>query len=275
MLDSTKVSKWQLYGVLTSLRVFECIRSKEVYCTNLMLGILISSVLQGLLVWAVYKWRHKLHGIRVIEWAYAVYLGIYCIISVYQLTTLDNVIPNNANVVVCIVLIAITCIYCAKLGLEALLRASLVVGVVVVVSMGVVLYGLLPRIQYTLYIQGESVLHYTYIDALQSVDTLLLCAISSSTPKRRAWKYLGIRLLCLEAITMVGMWVVGGTNVVSKYSYIDLASYSQPFGIQRSDAMYTSVTTLVCILNVAICISIIPKLTQLRTEVHSTKVSSQ
>jgi hypothetical protein len=247
-----ELSKGQAYALLTCMRVLECMCSKDIYCGNTLWGIVISFGVQVLVVLLAYRLPKRVATVLV-----GCYCVVYSLITVVRVANLDGTLPNGVSVSIGIVALVGVCWYCASLGVKALTRSALIVGAIVGISLAVVLWGLVPNVslEYAnvgLTSNGGSVLHYTLSDLLHSVDLVFL--LSFKLPKDRAFKYLGCKMLSLGVLTLVGVCVLGGVSVVSEYPLLELATYSQPFGLQRCDAIYTLIATLMCVLNVSIAL---------------------
>jgi hypothetical protein len=237
-----------------------------------MLGIMLSIVFQVVMMFLVFMFKGKFSTLdrvssnSVVSWSYVVYLVLYGGVSLSRLTTIDNVLPSSINGILCVVLFGVTCIYCAKLGFKTLFRGSIVVTFLVIVSFLVVVYGVTQNMDISnayLYNDRHNVFYYTLSDLANSIDLVFLVLLMESSYTRRdCFKYLAIKLLSLEVITFIGLCVLGGITVFSEYPFIDLASYSQPFGIQRSDGIYSFITTLMCVLNVSLGVMLANRLSK-------------
>lgn len=264
------IKKSQLYSILISVRLFEYICSLDMYCRNQMLGILISIVFQVVMILLIFMFKNgtsfldKILSIKGIAWIYVLYYIFYGGVSLSRLISVDNVTPKTLNGILCIILFGATCIYCSKLGVKALYRSSIAIMFLVVISFILVIYGVTPNMDIANvynYNDTHNVLYYTISDFAKSIDIIFLVLLMESSYTRKdVLKYLGFKLISLEVISLIGLCVLGGIDVFSEYSFIDLASYSQPFGIQRSDAIYSLVTTLICVLNVSMSLILCTKL---------------
>lgn len=245
-----ELSKGQTYALLACVRLLESICSIDTYCSNMALGVGVSTALQVLIVLAVYRLPVRLTNVLG-----RAYCTLYALITVFRVVTLDGILPNGIDALVGYIVLLGVCIYCANLGVKAITRSALIVGGIVGISLVVVLIGLLPDIHLSYLsktLNGGSVLHYTLNDLLHSVDLVFL--LKFGLPKTSAFKYLGIKFLALEVLTLVSMSTLAGVTVVSKYPLLELATYSQPFDLQRCDVLYTLVATLTCVLNVSIAV---------------------
>lgn len=264
------INKSQLYSVLISVRLFEYICSLDMYCRNQMLGVLLSLVLQVIMIILIFMFKGKFTPLdkilsnKIISWIYVLYFVFYGGVSLNRLTSIDNVIPKTLTGILCIILFGATCIYCAKLGFKALFRSSIAIMFLVVISFIVVIYGVTSSMDISnvyLYNDNYNIFYYTISDFAKNTDLIFLVLLmESSYTRKEAFKYLGFKLLCVEVLSLIGLCVLGGIGVVSEFSFIDLASYSQPFGIQRSDAIYSLITTLICVLNVSLALMLSNKL---------------
>ncbi len=273
-----KINRSQLYAILISVRLFEYICSFDVYCRNQILGIMLSSAFQIVMMFLVFMFKRnfsivdRISSNRVISWCYVVYFILYGGVSLNRLTSIDNVLPQSINGILCVVLFGATCIYCARLGFKSLFRGSIVVTFLVIVSFLVVVYGVTSNIDISnayLYNDKYNIFHYTISDLAKNTDLIFLVLLMDSAYTRKeCFKYIAYKLLSLEVISFIGLCVLGGITVFSNYSFIDLASYSQPFGIQRSDAIYSLITTLMCVLNVSLGVMLASKLSKDTLQKH-------
>ena len=192
--------------------------------------------------------------------------GQFMIYSLNMITSIENVIPKTIAGVVCLLLLGATCIYCSKLDFKAICRSSIAVNFIVIISIALMIYG----ITYSMDISNTSnyndrynIFYYATSDFAKNVDLIfLILLVDTSYSKKQAFKYLGFKLLILEGISFIGLCVLGGTSIVSKYPFIDLGAYSQPFGIQRADGLYILISTLVTVLNISLALNISSRLLQ-------------
>ena len=266
------INKNQLYAMLISIRLLEHICSLDMYCRNQMLGILISLVFQFIMVLLIFLFNHevsifqKIKTNRILSYVYVIYLVIYGGKSLNMITSIENVIPKTIAGVVCLLLLGATCIYCSKLDFKAICRSSIAVNFIVIISIALMIYG----ITYSMDISNTSnyndrynIFYYATSDFAKNVDLIfLILLVDTSYSKKQAFKYLGFKLLILEGISFIGLCVLGGTSIVSKYPFIDLGAYSQPFGIQRADGLYILISTLVTVLNISLALNISSRLLQ-------------
>lgn len=273
------ISRGQLYAVLVSVRLFEYVTSLDVYSREQALGLLVSGLFQVVIVVLLCTFRSKVttwQGVvsnGIVKWLYVGYCVAYGGVSLSKLVSMDSVVPSSVSWWVSVVLFAVTVWYCAKLGFKALFRSSVVVTGMVVVSYLVVLYGVVPHMEVSnlyLYAESSNVYYYTVSDLAKSVDLVFLALLMDTSYRMRdAVRYVVYKVLTLEVLSIVGLCVLGGVTVSSDFPFIDLASYSQPFGIQRSDAMYSLVTPYMCVLNVSLAVSMASRLLSNTIEKYS------
>lgn len=266
------INKNQLYAMLISVRLFEHICSIDMYCRNQMLGILISLVFQTIMMLLIFMFKdkisifEKIQSNRILSYVYVIYLVFYGGKSLSMITSIENVIPKAITGLVCILLLGATCIYCSKLGYKAIRRGSIPVIFITIISFALLVYG----VTYNMDISNTSnyndrynIFYYAMSDFAKNVDLIfLILLVDTSYTKKQAFKYLGFKLLTLEALSFIGLCVLGGTNIVSQYPFIDLGAYSQPFGVQRADGLYILISTLVTVLNVSLALNISSRLLQ-------------
>lgn len=264
------INKSQLYAILISIRLFEHICSMDMYCRNQMLGVLISVIFQVVMIVLIFMFNsktsifEKIQSSRILSYIYVICLVLYGGISLNRIALMDNVIPKTITGVVCILLFGITCIYCARLNIKALARSSLAVMFIVVISFVILIYGVTSNMDISnVYYNNDeyNILYYALSDFSKNIDLIFLSLlIDTSYTRKQAFKYLGLKLLSVEVLSLIGLCVLGGTGIISQFSFIDLASYSQPFGIKRTDSLYILVSTLVCVLNISLCLILSSKL---------------
>ena len=264
--DMEKLNYTQLYSMLILIRLFEHISSFDVYCRNQILGVLVSGVFQVLTIVLIYiatehiTLMDTVKNSTILRVAYTVYLVLYGGISFNRLVTINDSISQSINGWICILLLGITCIYCSKLGFKAIFRSSLPVVFFSVVGVIVLVLGILPKMSIdNLYYYNDnySILYYALSDYAKSSDLILLVLLIQSTySKRQAIEYVLLKSATVLLLSIIGLSVIGGVNVVSKYSFISLCGYSQPLGIERLDGMYILLITMVCVVNVSLCTTI-------------------
>jgi hypothetical protein len=136
-----------------------------------------------------------------------------------------------------------------------MLRSSLAVVAFAMGSLVVLVYGVTSKMSLENLYQAQdsyNVLYYTLTDFSKSVDLIFwVLLMGNGSSKGEAYRYLGYKTLALVLISVIGISVLGGVSVIYEYPFLDFGAYSQPFGIQRADGLYTLVTTMLCVLNVS------------------------
>ncbi|MCC8068426.1 MAG: hypothetical protein LIO71_01475 [Ruminococcus sp.] len=264
------INKNQMYAMLISVRLFEHICSLDMYCRNQMLGVLISLVFQTIMILIIFMFKdkvsifQKIQSNRILAYVYVIYLVFYGGRSLNMLTSIDNVIPKTITGFVCVLLLGATCIYCSKLGYKAICRSSIIITFMVVISFGLLIYGVTYNIDISNALNDNdryNIFHYAISDFAKNVDLIfLVLLVDTSYSKKQAFKYLGFKLLAIEVLSFIGLCVLGGTSIVFKYPFLDLGAYSQPFGIQRADSLYILISTLVTVLNISLALNISSRL---------------
>lgn len=265
-----KINKSQLYSVLISVRLFEYICSMDMYCRNQMLGVFISLIFQVAMVILIFMFSDKLsilqkiQSSRILSYIYVAYFVFYGGVSLCRINSIDNVIPKTLTGIVCGILFGATCVYCSRLGLKALFRSSIAIMFLVTISFIVLIYGVISHMDISNihnYNDEYNIFYYAISDFSKNVDLIFLSLlVDISYTKKEAFKYLGFKLLCIQVLSLIGLSVLAGTGIISKYSFIDLASYSQPFGIQRADSIYILITIIVSVLNISLSLNLCSQL---------------
>lgn len=266
MLFLDKINKSQLYTILISIRLFEYICSMDMYSKNQILGVLISLILQVVLLMLFFLFfdtgsmLKKIQSSKVLSWIYVIYLVIYGSVCFKRINLINEETSKILNGVICVILFGITCLYCAKLGYKSLLRSSVAVIFFVGVSFIILIYGVTSKmsIQNIYSFDGNyNVLYYTISDLAKNIDLIFLILLTDdSYSKKQGYKYLCYKTLGVLVLSIIGLSVLGGVDIFSKYPFLTLGAYSQPFGIQRADGLYTLIITMVCVLNISISVII-------------------
>ncbi len=258
MDNSNKIQK---YAILVSVRMLECICSMDIYNRKQVLGVLISSAMQvGVMALLTLYYgsnptMESLKSSRILTWMYVAYLTYYGSTCFQRVSLLHDETNSTLSSTICLVLLAMTCLYCSKLGYTAMLRSSLAVVAFAMGSLVVLVYGVTSKMSLENLYQAQdsyNVLYYTLTDFSKSVDLIFwVLLMGNGSSKGEAYRYLGYKTLALVLISVIGISVLGGVSVIYEYPFLDFGAYSQPFGIQRADGLYTLVTTMLCVLNVS------------------------
>lgn len=259
-----KINKSQLYTVLVSIRLFEYICSMDMYSREQTLGVLISLIMQSGVIALVFIFKddvsifQRIKSNRVTSWIYVVYLTFYGGVCFHRVSLINGETSKILDGILCTILFGVTCLYCAKLGYKSLLRSSVAVIFFVGISFIVLVYGVTSKMSmdniYS-YNDNYNVLYYALTDFAKSVDLIfLMLLMGKGYSHKEGYKYLLYRTLGIVTLSLIGLSVLGGVDIFSNYPFLTLGAYSQPFGIQRADGLYTLIITMVCVLNVSVAV---------------------
>lgn len=257
-----KINKSQLYTVLISIRLFEYICSMDMYSRKQILGILISLVIQIGIITLIFIFKDntsifsRIQSSKTLSWIYVIYLTFYGSVCFQRISLINEETSKILNGILCTILFGITCLYCAKLGYKSLLRSSIAVIFFVVVSFLVLIFGVTSKMSMDniyAYNDNYNILYYALTDFAKSIDLIFLVLLmGNGYSQKEGYKYLLYKTLGLVTLSIIGLSVLGGVDIFSKYPFLTLGAYSQPFGIQRADGLYTLIITMVCVLNISI-----------------------
>jgi hypothetical protein len=74
----------------------------------------------------------------------------------------------------------------------------------------------------------------------------------NSPLKKAVYSYITAKLAVTLIISFIGITVLGRLMQISEYPFFSIGAYSQPLQIQRSDAVYIVLFTLLCVLFVSV-----------------------
>ncbi|MBE6851918.1 MAG: hypothetical protein E7505_00375 [Ruminococcus sp.] len=259
-----KLSGGQLWAVLFMLRAFNFICSPDAYSLQRIGGTAISVFIQFLIVVPVIRvCREKTAGVTpgkagVFPALYFIFTGMLAIGRMLDITASENfAISKN---IILVLLLVFTALYCSKLGMRAAGRAAAVISGMFIFFLAVLLLTSVPEIRadnLTGDYDNTSVFAYALKDFAESSEIPAVLILSLFTYEGRAkgiYIYFGSKLLLVGLVTLLGASVSGNVSVLADYPFFELTSFSDLFGVQRSDVLFVTVCTLGAVLTVTVCV---------------------
>lgn len=265
-----KLSFGQLWAVLILYRVFTMICSDTGYSLIQLAGSVLCIALQLLIILPVVSiYKHKkitpdtLGGKKIIFSLAFLFMGIISFARIINISGAENASENGF--VYLVIFLAAVALYCSKLGIRSAGRSA-----VMVVGLFIFCFAVLVLSSYTgikisnisALNDGNGVVYYALREFADSSEILALFALPMfvTTSKRKGiYIYFASRLVLTGVISLLGCAVLGKVSLVSDYPFFEICSFSNPFSVQRSDALFIMAYTLISVVNVAvdlICIDI-------------------
>lgn len=262
-----KISYGQLFSILLATRIFSFTSTQVEFSTEQMLGMLISTLIQGLLLiptFILYSNPKFSLNRDIFLGKYSVVMYSFCFIiwGAHSFTKFWNVtksvyIPLKSELLVSI-LIVIVCVYVASLGLKAIARGSAIVFGITILSVIILVFGAYRNIDWLNILpvsDYKSIGEYALYDFSASGEIaaiFILLSYIGENKIRGVLLFLGGKTLYILSISVIGVVVLGRVMGIVKFPFFSLVAFSQPFSIQRADTIYVILYTLVGVISITI-----------------------
>lgn len=260
-----KLSCGQLWAVLFLFRAFTFMCSGEGYSLKRITGAAVSVIIQFLIIFPIVKYCRKKGingentGISIISAAYFTLAGISVVRKMLKITDAEN-FSASGNMILAVLLL-ITAFYCSRRGIKTAGRAAVVTAGLFIFSLAVLVLTSAADIKtdnFRNVYDDHTIWHYTVYDIAESTELPAAVILSLYTEKGRdkgVCIYFATKFILVSAVTVLGTAISGRVSLISDYPFFELCSFSNPLGVQRSDAMFTASCTLAAVLYVTFCIA--------------------
>lgn len=258
-----RLSYGQMWAILFTMRSCVFMYSNTDYSINRMAGIAISIFIQFIISFPIVR-KYENNNISskiksggaVIAIFYFIFAGIillYNLLKIFETGTFSS--PES---IISMLLFIVTVLYCSKLGIKATGRAA-------VISAGLFIFFIIllfitsideMHFEYILKVNDKNILYYTLRDIMDSVEfpaALILPFFVYEGRKKSLYIYLGTKFIFSEAIVIFGASLLGKVSSISYFPFFEMCSFSDPLGVQRSDALFISLCTLASVVYISVC----------------------
>ncbi len=265
-----KLSYGQLWAVLFLYRVFTTICSDTGYSLTQIAGSVLCIALQLLIILPVISiYKHKkitvdtLGGKKIIFSLIFLFMGIITFARIINISGAEHSSENGY--IYMVIFLGAVSLYCSKLGIRSAGRSAVMVLGLFVFFFAVLLlssYSGIKISNISALNDGNGVVYYALREFADSSEILALFALPMfvETSRRKGiYIYFASRLVLTGVISLLGCAVLGKVSAVSDYPFFEICSFSNPFSVQRSDALFVMAYTLISVVNIAvdlICIDI-------------------
>lgn len=242
----TKLRCEHLFAVLFLMKIFWILSADAPLSSVTLGGAVISAVMQAVLLVPVvlYADRSAAGSEKVYPLVCALfYLYLAARVLTRLLTVLEGINVPVRSRTLALGLLALVCLYGAVLGLRALSRVGILLLGMAVLAFAVLLLGAMPNFRSAeLVTAGVSgLLSAAWQDFCDSGSFVICAALLSRLSgggARAVYAALGAQLAAIAAVTILAAGVLGRLVDVSDYPFFTLCAFSQPFSVQRSDALF-------------------------------------
>lgn len=258
----SRVRGGQLFAILFLLRMFTFLCTPLPFSSVQIGGSLLSTAVQALLVLpalALYdrgfqpvrpnrdKWVAVLYGLFFVYW------GASALVRLWTVAT--GISFPITSMRLGAVLLAVCCLYAAKLGLRTLGRASAIVFGLFLLTLAVMLIGAFGKLQAeNLLPDGNGgLLRAAWADLCDSGElpaAVILCGYAQTRRRHALFSMLLAKLAVITLVSVLGILVLGRLMDIADYPFFTLGSFSQPFAVQRADSLYLILFTMLGVVSV-------------------------
>lgn len=266
-----KISYGQLFTLLTALKAFSLICSGRPADTEQMLGAAISVILQMMAaIPMLMLYRKKNFSLKnemllgkLGKLLYSLFFILWGAVSLTDLwgVTTSVYFPVDSSFK-CAVLIGIVCLYISFLGISATARSSTAIFGLLIFSIAVLAIGAYPKIELSNLlpdVSGRGVISSAVDDFCTSGDLPVLFVLleytKTSRSKGTSLFFIG-KLVLIELVSFIEITVLGRIMDISDYPFFSAGAHSQPFSVQRSDALYMILFTMLCVISITLLLSL-------------------
>ncbi|MDO5560967.1 MAG: hypothetical protein Q4F95_15400 [Oscillospiraceae bacterium] len=257
-----KLSYGQMCIIVLIYRIFIIMSATEPYCAAWMAGSALSLGVQFLIMLPLlsilkrpveFEFRGKkniIFSVFFIIWGAVTFRKFISVMHPDQ--------RSSASALISILLLAAVCIYCSGVTLRAAGRCSVIVFGIFIFSLAVLVLGSYSGIKadnFSHVSDTKGIISYAVRDFAQSGELVLLfilCALTREKAAKGFNLYFLIRLIITQATALLGTLVLGRLSYHLEFPFFGICSFSQPFDVQRSDALFVIVFSMVCIVNLTI-----------------------
>lgn len=167
--------------------------------------------------------------------------------------------PQDNKLALAAILFAV-CIYSAVRGLAGIARAGMLVFVLFIAMLLLIFTVSAGEIKWqTLSLPQTKTLAGAVFEDLGNSSELVMAAFlmgRCEKPKRGVFTFLAGKLVILEVISILIITVLGKYAMLTQFPFFSLGSYAGLGGVQRLDAVYLVVWTLIAIIRISLTIFI-------------------
>lgn len=242
----TKLRCEHLFAVLFLMKIFWILSTDSALSSVTLGGAVLSAVLQAVLLVPIVLCADKpavqsAKGYQLVCALFYLYLAARVLTRL--ISVLDGInIPVRSRTLA-LALLALVCLYGAVLGLRALSRVGILLLGMALLAFAVLLLGAMPSFTASQLVTAgtQGILSTAWQDFCDS-GSFVVCAVLlsrlSSGSARAVYAALGAQLAAIAAVTILSVGVLGRLADVSDYPFFTLCAFSQPFSVQRSDALF-------------------------------------
>ncbi len=281
-----KISSWQLLLLLFLSRVFTTItflsldlKESAEMIIPFMASVIVELVLfvPAMLLYKKYPKENvvtaalkvnKVLGITLI----CIY-GLFLVFMIFRtvrffLYFFETAFPNLIPVVLVGAMLLAVSVYVAYLGIEAVARSAAVVFALFIVMLLIVIPATASDFEmanyYTMPTSANS-LFQGIVDGVSRSDEMVILVLITPYIKdklsRAVYGFLGLKLVFIEGIIICCMLLLGGYMSASPFSFFTMCRYANTAFIERLDAVYLVVWSLMGIVKLSLySIALIPAL---------------
>ncbi len=263
----TKIKSSQLFAILIAIRTFSIICMTDMSDANAMAGAAVSIVFQFLAVIPMlllyndnsFSLKKEMLFEKFGKVLYIVFFIIWGAVSFSTLweVTKSVYFPIDSRFSGSLILAAV-CVYTASLGLKALSRASGMIPLLIIVSLIIMLVGAYPKAELTNFVPDAdfgNVVKYAVKEFCRSGELVMIFILLEIVPKGRKkaiTSFFIAKLVLTELIAAVEITVLGKIINISDFPFFSAGAFSQPLSIQRADAVYLILFTILCVVTVTV-----------------------
>lgn len=261
-----KLSYGQLWALLFLFRAFTFICSGEGYSVSRITGMAVSVIIQFLIIFPIVKYCRKkgINGentrhMNIVFAAYFIVAGVVVFWKMLKITAAENFSASGNTVLA--VLLLITSFYCSRTGIKTVGRAAVVIAGMFIFSLVVLVLTSVSDIKtdnFRNVYDNYTVWHYAVSDIAESTElpaAVILALYTEKSREKGVCIYFATKFILAAAVTVLGTAISGRVSLISDYPFFELCSFSNPLGVQRSDALFTASCTLIAVLYVTFCIA--------------------
>jgi hypothetical protein len=260
-----KFSGGQLWAVLFTFRVFTFICSQEAYSLHRIGGTALSVFVQLLVVIPLIRKLRKNPGLSdsgkwdVLPALYFIFTGMLTFGRLIDISEAENFLRFSG--VVPVVLFAVAVFYCSRLGIRAAGRAAVVISGIFVFFLLLLMITSVPEMRVDNVMASyddTSFIGYFVKDIAESGELAALIWFVMYTEGRRersVYIYFASKILLVGLVSLLGTAVSGRVSVLAGYPFFELTSFSDIFGVQRSDVLFITTCTLSAVLTASVCVT--------------------
>lgn len=241
----TKLRCEHLFAVLFLMKIFWILSTDSALSSVTLGGAVLSAVLQAVLLVPIVLCAEKsavqsAKGYQLVCALFYLYLAARVLTRL--LTVLEGINVPVRSRTLALALLAIVCLYGAVLGLRALSRVGILLLGMAILAFAVLLLGAMPSFTASELVTAgtQGILSSAWQDFCDSGSFVVCAALLSgrSGGARAVYAALGAQLAAIAAVTILAVGVLGRLVDVSDYPFFTLCAFSQPFSVQRSDALF-------------------------------------